>query len=304
MREIHIIPKESVPENRSFIIRKLTAPYFDPTFHLHPEFQLCYIIEGTGNRLIGDTISPFTSGDLVLLGPNLPHVWRNHDAYFEKGQALKTSAIVIYFDDHLLGESIYKKEEFEKIKHLFKQAECGIEITGDTRTMVSRLMQELLDMKGTASVIQLLKILDTIGNANEYHLITDTHATSYNTVAETDRMNKIFAFTMQNFRRKIYLEEAASIAGMTCTSFSRYFKSRVNQSYSDFLKEIRIEHACKLLKEDKMGIDLIGRACGFKSVTNFNRQFKEVMGKCPHQYRRAYKKMAVESYYQYHSPTA
>ncbi|SEL61134.1 AraC family transcriptional regulator [Parapedobacter koreensis] len=300
MKKTHIIPKALIPENRSFVVRKQIEPYFDPTFHLHPEFQISYVMEGEGNRFVGDSIKPFKANDLVLIGPNLPHVWRNDNAYFEKDSPLSTTVIVIYFHDHFLGETIHEKAEFESIKHLFQRSQCGIEIAGDTQRRVSQLMVELLELKGTDSIIQLLKILNTIALSEECHLITGTHSKSYNTEAETDRMNKVYAFIMKNFHRKIHLEEVASIASMTCTSFSRYFKSRVNQSFSDFLKEIRIEYACKLLKEGKMNIDRIGYECGFQSLTNFNKQFKAVVGKQPHQYRNEYQKVALDAYHHYH----
>jgi len=300
MKKSHVIPKALIPENRSFVIRKQIEPYFDPTFHLHPEFQISYVMEGEGNRFVGDSIKPFKANDLVLIGPNLPHVWRSHNAYFEKDSQLSTTVVVIYFHDYFLGEIIHDKEEFESIKHLFQRSQCGIEITGNTQKQVSRLMLELLELSGADSIIHLLKILNTIAMSNECHLITDTHSKSYNTEAETDRMNKVYEFIMKNFHRKIHLEEVASIASMTCTSFSRYFKSRVNQSFSDFLKEIRIEYACKLLKEGKMSIDRIGYECGFQSLTNFNKQFKIVTGKQPHQYRNEYLKVALETYHHYH----
>lgn len=300
MKKSHVIPKALIPENRSFVVRKQIEPYFDPTFHLHPEFQLSYVVEGEGNRFVGDSIKPFKANDLVLIGPNLPHVWRNHNAYFEKDSPLSTTVIVIYFHDYFLGETIHGKDEFESIRHLFQRSQCGVEITGGTQVVVSQLMEELLELKGGESLIQLLRILNTIAMSEECHLITNTHSMSYNNEAETHRMNKVYEFIMKNFHRKIHLEEVASIASMTCTSFSRYFKSRVNQSFSDFLKEIRIEYACKLLKEGKMNIDRIGYECGFQSLTNFNKQFKKVTGQQPHQYRSEYQKMAVDSYHQYY----
>lgn len=301
MKKSHVIPKILIPENRSFVARKQVEPYFDPTFHLHPEFQISYVIEGEGNRFVGDSIKPFGPDDLVLIGPNLPHVWRNHNHYFEKDSQLNTTVIVIYFHGHFLGETIEEKEEFEGITRLFQRSQYGIEINGATRSTVCKLMHELLDLKGADSIIQLLRILNTIALSDECSLITNTHSQVYNTEAETDRMNKVYEFIMQNFHRKILLEEVASLASMTCTSFSRYFKSRVNQSFSDFLKEIRIEYACKLLKEGKLTIDLICYACGFQSLTNFNKQFKMVTGKQPHQYRAEYQRVAVEPFHKYHA---
>ncbi len=300
MKKSHVIPKALIPENRSFVVRKQVEPYFDPTFHLHPEFQISYVMEGEGNRFVGDSIAPFSANDLVLIGPNLPHVWRSDNSYFERDSQLSTTVVVIYFHDHFLGETIHEKKEFESIKHLFQRSQHGIEITGHTQQEVGQMMLDLLEMQGADSIIQLLKILNTIALSDECQLITDTHSKAYNTEAETDRMNKVYEFVMKNFHRKIQLEEVASIASMTNTSFSRYFKSRVNQSFSDFLKEIRIEYACKLLKENKMNIDRIGYECGFQSLTNFNKQFKRVTGKQPHQYRSEYQKVALETYHHYH----
>lgn len=299
MKRGNVIPKVLIPENRSFIIRKQIEPHFDPTFHLHPEFQLSFVVEGEGNRIIGDSIRQFGPNDLVLIGPNLPHVWRNHNNYFEKDSGLTTTVIVLYFHEHFLGETIAEKEEFENIKHLFQLSQCGLEITGDTKYVVCRLMEELLELNGAESIIQMLKILNTIALSKECRLITETHSKVYHTEAETDRMNMVFGFIMKNFQRKILLEDAASIASMTCTSFSRYFKSRTNQSFSDFLKEIRVEYACKLLKEGKLNIDVIGHLCGFQSLTNFNKQFKKVTGKQPHQYRSEYQKVVVNPYHKY-----
>ncbi|MGK6349847.1 AraC family transcriptional regulator [Parapedobacter sp. DT-150] len=300
MKRSHVIPKALIPESRSFVVRKQVEPYFDPTFHLHPEFQLSYVTEGEGNRIVGDSIKPFKAGDLVLIGPNLPHVWRSHNTYFEKNSKLSTTVIVLYFHDHFLGETIHQKEEFENIRHLFQRSHNGLEITGTTHRQVSKLMEELLHLKGADSIIQLLKILSVLASSEECHAVTHTHSVAYNTEAETHRMNKVYEFIMKNFHRKIHIEEVASIASMTRTSFSRYFKSRVNQSFSDFLKEIRVEYACKLLKEGKMNIERIGYECGFQSTTNFNKQFKKVIGKQPHLYRHEYQKVAVDAYHHHH----
>lgn len=101
---------------------------------------------------------------------------------------------------------------------------------------------------------------------------------------------------MKNFREKISLDEVAAIANMTSTSFSRYFKARVNKSFSDFVKEIRIEQACKLLKEERLNINHIGYECGFQTLSNFNKQFKTLVGKQTHHYRNEYLKITVGAY--------
>lgn len=291
-----IVPKSAIPESRAFLIKEIHAPHFDPTFHLHPEFQLSFVVKGEGTRFVGDNIKPFKAGDLVLTGPNLPHVWRNNDSYFEKKSQLSTTVIVIYFHDHFLGETLHKKIEMESINKLFQRSERGLEITGKTRSVVSKMMRNLLSLKGMDSLIQLLKILDVLAKSSECSFITHHHLVSSNTEAETNRMNKVYGYVMKNFKQKISLDEVAGMVNMTRTSFSRYFRSRVNRSFSDFLTEIRIGYACKLLKEENMNIDYIGCECGFRTVSNFNKQFKKVVGKQPHCYRNEYLRVITDTY--------
>lgn len=292
----HIIPKSPIPESKAFVIREIHAPFFDPTFHLHPEFQLSYVVKGEGTRFVGDDIKSFRAGDLVLTGPYLPHVWRNDDKYFDRRSELSTTVIVVYFRDYFLGEALQQKEEMANISRLFKKSERGLEITGETKQTIFRMMRQLLNLTGMDSIILLLKILNILAKSNECHLIAHNHLVSSNTEAETSRMNKVYGYTMKNFRQKISLYSVADVVNMTRTSFSRYFKTRVNKSFSDFLKEIRIEHACKLLRAEKMNISDIGYESGFQTLSNFNIQFKRVMGKTPHSYRSEYLKVHSESY--------
>ncbi|MBE9586213.1 helix-turn-helix domain-containing protein [Mucilaginibacter sp. JRF] len=291
-----IIPKSPIPESRSFVIKRIDAPYFDPTFHLHKEFQMSYVVKGEGTRFVGDNVKSFTHGDMVLTGPYLPHVWRNDNAYFEKKSELSTTVVVIYLNDNFLGETVHQKEEMESIGRLLVNAARGIEVTGHTKQVIAGMMLDLLDMRGFESIIQLLKILNVMSKSTDCHFITHNHPVSANTEAETNRMNKIYNYVMKNFRQKIMLDDVAAIANMTNTSFSRYFKARVNKSFSDFVKEIRIEQACKLLKEEKLNINDIGYECGFKTLSNFNKQFKTVMKKQPHQYRNEYLEVSVGAY--------
>ncbi|MEJ7692394.1 AraC family transcriptional regulator [Daejeonella sp.] len=292
----HVISKSAIPETKAFVIKKIDAPYFDPTFHLHPEFQLSFVIKGEGTRFVGDNAKSFRAGDLVLTGPNLPHVWRSDNKYFEKNSQLSTTVIVIYFHDHFLGETLHQKEEMESINRLFQKSERGLEVIGATKTTVCKMMRVLLNLTGMDSILHLLKILDVLAKSNECNFITHNHLASSNTEAETNRMNKVYGYVMKNFRQKIKLEEVAALVNMTRTSFSRYFRSRVNKSFSDFLKEIRIEYACKLLHEEKMNIDSIGYECGFQTLSNFNKQFKNVMKKQPHTYRNEYLHVLADSY--------
>ncbi len=209
------IPKLAIPDSKVLVVKKLIAPHFDPTFHFHPEYQLFLVLEGKGTRFVGDNMKPFQEGDLVLTGPNLPHVWRNDNAYFNKKNRLRTIGIVIYFHNNFLGELVHEKEELENIQHLLLRSVRGLEITGQANSMISTLMLELLSLQGVKSVIQLLKILDIISLSPECHPITHTYDISSDKETETDRMNKVYQYVMQNSSEKISLEEVAAMIHMT-----------------------------------------------------------------------------------------
>jgi AraC-like DNA-binding protein len=287
-----VVGKSAIPETKAFVIKDLVAPYFDPNWHFHPEYQLFLVLEGRGTRFVGDNIKPFKEGDLVFTGPNLPHLWRSDDAYFDRKNSLRTRGIVVYFQENFLGDSVQQKEEMEKIRHLFQLSGRGLEVKGETRRQVSELMIPLVGMKGVESIIQLLKILDALAHSPDLHPIAHAGYVNLNKESETDRMNKVYDHVMQNFRQKITLEEVATLANMSLSSFSRYFKSRVNKSFSDFLTEIRIDYACKLLHEETINISQVGFESGFNTLSNFNKQFKEVTGQTPLQYRKEYLRVA------------
>ncbi|HMF73018.1 MAG TPA: AraC family transcriptional regulator [Flavitalea sp.] len=292
----HCILKSAIPDSKMFLVKELHESHFDPTFHLHPEHQLFLVLKGEGMRFVGDIIKPFKEGDMVFTGPNVPHVWRNDNAYFKKANHLNVAGIVIYFRDNFLGETLQNKEELENIHHLLRKSVRGLEITGETNRVISKMMIELTALKGVDSLIQVLKILDVIARSSECHFITHNHYVTSHTEAETNRMNKVYEHVLKNFQQKILLKEVADISNMTLTSFSRYFKSRVNKSFSDFLREIRIDYACKLLNEEKLSIEQVAYECGFHTISNFNKQFKQVTGKQPRAYRNEYLKVKIEAY--------
>ena len=156
-------------------------------------------------------------------------------------------------------------------------------------------MQDLLDDEGFSSILSLLNILHLISTSNELSYISDSSIPLVNTEFEASRLNQIYEFTLKNFNKRISLDDVASLVHMTHTSFSRYFKSRVNKSYSDFLTEIRIDYACNLLIKEVITIERVSYESGFPSVTNFNRQFKKLKGKKPNEYRNEFLRIKNET---------
>ncbi len=283
------VQKSRIPEGKAFVIRELIAPFFDVNWHFHSEYQLFVVLKGKGTRFIGDHTTSFREGDMVLTGPNLPHLWKNDTAYHNPANGLEAHGVVIYFPDNFLNESVFKLEEFEGIARMLKLSERGIEVLGETNQVIKKMMMELLHLRGTASIIHLLGILEKMVDSKDCKLIADAGYINTNKESEKDRMGQVYEYVMQNFHSKVSLEEAAQISNLSVSAFSRYFKSRVNKSFSDFLTEVRIAHACKLLNESDLNISEISYECGFFTLSNFNKLFRERMKKTPMEYRKEYK---------------
>lgn len=283
-----VFHKSEIPLSQIFVVRHLEEKHFDPIWHAHSEYQLFVVLEGTGTRFIGDSIKAFKPGELVFTGPHLPHLWRSDEAYFAKKTSLKTAGIVIYFNEHFLGDHMMDKEEMVILKKLFNKALRGLEFYGETKEQIIQMMQALTTMQGIQSVIQLLTILSTMAGTKEYDYISTKAFKTENNPDEADRMNVVYDYVLKNFRRKILLEELSELLHMTPTSFSRYFTIKNNKPFSKFVSEIRIKHACKLLTETDDPIAHICYECGFNTLSNFNKQFKEFMLKKPAEYKKAF----------------
>ncbi len=286
-----VLHKSSIPPSQIFVIRHLEEKHFDPMWHSHSEYQLFVVLEGTGTRFIGDSIKSFRPGELILTGPHLPHVWRNDETYFDRDSDFKASGIVIYLNENFLGDHILEKEEMMLLKKLFIKSMRGLEFYGPKKHEVIDLMKELIQLHGIPSVIHLLHILEILAGTKEYHYISSKSYDNSFDQNETDRLNKVYEYAFKNFNKKVLLEDLADLLNMTPTSFSRYFTMKNNKSFSRFISEIRIKHACKMLTETDEAISQICYECGFNTLSNFNKQFKEIMFKKPTQYKKEFMRL-------------
>ena len=276
--------------NQSFLVKKLHEPFFDPNWHFHPHYQLFTVIKGTGTRFIGDDIRHFEEGDTVFLGPNMPHLWRSDRNYFEKESLLKTEGIVVYFKEDFLVNDFFEKPEMFDIKSFLKNSERGLDLTGTLgEDMVSDL-KELLGLTGFEGISKLLNILHKLSITNDYQYISSSNYTNTHKISETERMRIVHEYVLKHFKENINLSTVASLSNMTEAAFCRYFKSRTNKTFSDFVKEIRIGNACKILQDENKSISQTCYESGYNTVSNFNNQFKSLKGVSPLQYQKLYRR--------------
>ncbi|AEI47747.1 AraC family transcriptional regulator [Runella slithyformis] len=280
--------KELNVPSASFTTIELLESHFDPNWHFHPHYQLFTVLEGTGTRFVGDDIRHFEAGDTVFLGPNIPHLWRSDRAYFEGNPELKTHGIVVYFTEDFLGEGFFDKPEMHVLKQLLDKGLRGLDIVGAARRMVQNSLKKLAVSQGFEAVLALLSTLHQLSHTSEVEYITGVGYVNTYKVSETERMQRVYEYVMKHFKEEIRLQEVSALANMTEAAFCRYFKSRANKTFSDFVSEIRIAYACKLLVQEKYSVTQICYESGFNTVSNFNRQFKNLTGKSPLQYQKVY----------------
>lgn len=282
------IHKNIESQVRTVTVHELKEPHFDPNWHFHPHYQLFTVLEGTGKRLIGDSIQTFGPGDTVFLGPDVPHLWRSDPAYFETGSALMTHGIVLYFQEDFLGKDFLEKPEMLGLRQLLADSKRGICYKGALAEHIREELISLTTVEGFKGILQLLTLLDKLAHDTSGEFISSYGYVNNFKVSETERMQKVHNYVLQHFFQEIRLSDVASLAGMTEAAFCRYFKARSNKTFIDFVNEIRIGHACKLLLEDKWTIAQIAYDSGFDSLSNFNRNFKKYIGHTPREYKGNY----------------
>jgi AraC-like DNA-binding protein len=280
-----ILKQLNNPGSDRVMARRVRIPCFDEQWHFHPELELIYLIKSRGVRFLGDNIADFSDGELVLTGPNLPHLWRNDPQYYVSKKKDCVDVIIIQFRESFMGNDFLSGNEASRIKQLFNLSKQGILFTGEGRAKVIKLIRKLPEKTGLEQVIDLLTILNHLSEEKEFHLISGPFHQSPFRESEHERINNVSRFLMDHYQENITLGQVAAIANMSPNAFCRYFKKRTNKSLIQFLNEIRISYACKLMIHDKKKISEISMSCGFKSLTLFNRQFRQIMKMNPRKYR-------------------
>ncbi|REA63253.1 AraC family transcriptional regulator [Dyadobacter luteus] len=273
---------------QSFSIRRDVVLYFYNRWHYHPELELVHIEQGSGTQFVGDNIQNFQSGDLILIGPNLPHYWRCDEKYFQGDTNLYAQATVLHFSESIFGTFLDLPEN-KAIRELLLRTRKGMKLTGPENEIVKGILQDLLDEKESNPVIALLKILQTLSQNPEASELSSSDYPQEFDAHDTDRINQIYQYSLANFQQKISIEEIAEVANISPHSFCRYFKSRSRKTYSQFLLELRIGHACKLLREGKLSVAQVCYDSGFNNFANFNKYFKNLTGNSPLRYQKEYR---------------
>jgi len=271
------IPK---PENMTLYIQEDEGKTFYGKLHQHKEIQISVILKGEGTYVIGDCVGAFKQNDLFVIGENLPHVFKSDILHGNEA-----AMVSLFFTKQSYGEGFFDLPEFENFQQFFSDTALGFEVLSN-KLELSSLLASIKDLSKFEQFKSLLEILRLVSSGKKRTLSSLINLKKYNG-DEGKRMSDIFQFTMNNFSNEIGLNDVANIANMTPNAFCRYFKQRTNKTFINFLIDIRIGNACKLLvKKNDLSITEISYKSGFNNLANFNRKFKAIKNLTPSEYRK------------------
>ena len=274
--------------DQSFIFYEEELPHFIVPWHYHPEIEILQVVKSTGISYIGDSIKSFNAGDVCLIGEILPHWWKSDNEYLQADSNLSMKAHVIQFRKEIFESRFMPLPEMAPVRQLVERSQRGIRFLGDSRIKICNMIQEIFKREGLGRIAHLLLLLEMMATEKEYEYLASVDFTKKVHSTDFQRLNVTHEYIIRHFTKPIRLEAIAAKACMAPTAFCRYFKQNFGKSFSCFLNEFRVRHAIRLLAESNIKISIIAQECGFHNLSNFNEQFKKIMGLTPKDYRKRF----------------
>ncbi len=279
-----LIQKIHLEEQQSFACRLYRTPDFETNWHRHEEFELIHITEGYGTAMIGDFIGEYKPGNLYFIAGNLPH-------WFKK-QHNKTigSALVLHFKKEILGEEFLQLPELKNVQQLLNKND-GMQMNGKLQKEIAGMLGEIPQQKGFHRLSALLQCLQKISTTQQYSTLTQNFLSSNNNV--NPAIEKIIDFSFKRYLMPVTLQQVADVADMSIPTFCRFFKKNIKKTYFDFIQDLRISHACKLLTNSNKSVMEICYESGYNSWAHFSKQFKQSKKITPLQYRKEFEEKII-----------
>jgi AraC-like DNA-binding protein/quercetin dioxygenase-like cupin family protein len=270
----------------NFIVQEYQQPYFTSPFHFHDAYELILIVKSYGKLYAGNKVLNFNEGEIFLFGPSFAHCFYNEKSFIASGDT--AHAIVVFFKEDFMGKDFFQKSELSKIKELLKKSEYGVKVD-KANNLLTSLFLSIRSSTGMSSLIILLQLLENLSthNKNNISLINNVLPKSSGNQNDASRLEAVFKYVIENFKDNINSKEAASLACLNEAAFCRYFKRRTQKTFSQFVSYVRITHSIRLLRESDMSVASVCFESGFKNISYFNRQFKELMNETPFDYRKS-----------------
>ncbi|MEN7547995.1 AraC family transcriptional regulator [Rapidithrix thailandica] len=280
-----VVEKFVPPSDISFSVEQIHLDYADD-FRTHSEFELTALFDFDGKAIIGNKVANISIGDIFFIGPNIPHLLQVQNP----ADLLINQAVVVRFEFDFLGKDFFEKPQNSQLKKLLERARLGLSFSGEEIEVVKQEMKILPQLPPFERTLNFLKILHRLSDIQQVSVLTSHGYMQGASPKDYERINRIYEFILKNFQEDIRLDDIAAEVSFSTATFCRYFKKHVRKTFKQFVNEVRIGHACKLLMASEMNIAEIGFESGFNHLTNFNRLFKRELGMTPKEYREAFRK--------------
>lgn len=282
-----LLEKIVVKKDESFFIGIFQDNLDKSTWHYHNNYEISFITEGSGKRIVGDSIEEFQPGDLVFLGHNLPHVWiADKEIRIPSNRTLEM--VFLQFTSNVLSPQLLSLPELSFIKRALDLSERGIQIIGDTLNEVSEIMLQLPYLKSFDRMLHFFKMMDIIGKSKTNVQLASKEYFKLRFRTGNKRIAVIHEYLMNNYREEIDLKQLAALVNMAEGSLCRFFKMNMGMTVFEYLNQIKVEFACKLLMDRDLSIMEVCLDSGFNNLSHFNKQFKKTTGVPPSKYRRRF----------------
>lgn len=283
------LKKNTQTAEQSFFSRYAEVPHTYDQFHYHYEYELLYNIQNNGTRFVGDSIEPFSNGDLVLVGPNIPHYWRSDLSYYNEGSKKVAKVILAHFVRDFAGPDFFSMPEMKNAAQLLERARNGIAFYGEETKKAKELLCRMINENGWKKALCLVSVLCELAEIPDSRILATVgfcQALSKN--RNEEKISDIYNFLVRNHDQELNLNKVADHAKMNPSAFCRYFKYATNKTFSEALNEIRIGIACRNLINTSLSISQIAYACGYQYIPYFNRQFLKIKNCTPLEFRHKY----------------
>jgi AraC-like DNA-binding protein len=278
------------PPDQSFTIRSESLEIKKYTsLKSHINFEIALIENCCGKRFVGDHIEDFCGTELLILGSYLPHCWQYYNAIDNKVQPQVT---IVHFFPDFMGKELLAKPEANHLNHLFGDAAKGVLFSGATIARAKIILNQMLFETGLSRAALMLQLLDVLAQSKTRKTLSSPSFNIIETSAEANKINRVFDYIFNHFKENISLHDVSSIVPMSEAAFCRFFKLKTNRTLVEFIKEIRIGHAAKLLMEGNFNVTETCYKSGYNNISNFNKHFKEVKGLTPRDFTKHYKNTA------------
>lgn len=282
-----LFEKITVKEGESFFIGIFQDNLEKSTWHYHNNYEISFITEGSGKRIVGDSIEEFQPGDLAFIGRNLPHVWiADKETRTPSNRALEM--VFLQFTSNVLSPQLLNLPEFSYVKRSVDLSERGIQIIGQTLNEVSEIMLQLPYLKNFDRMLHFFKMMDIIGKSKTNIQLASKEYFKLRFKTGNNRIAAIHEYLMNSYREEVDLKKIAELVNMAEGSLCRFFKMNMGITVFEYLNQIKTEFACKLLMDQDLSITEVCLDSGFNNISHFNKQFKRYTSVTPSDYRKRF----------------